>query len=418
MRLSLHILAVSLASTLLRARTGTARTKAGGIGDQYSFYHTTDEIRSEAQRLAQNCPGVTVETKSQTAGGSSVDIDIVNVRKPGATPNASMYMLFGEHARELVSPESGLHFLKSLCGETSTSQHVQPTLDEVEYRIVLNGNPNSRRKVEDGEFCLRVNENGVDLNRNWDEKWEPNPDLAPQDTNPGSSPFSEPETQIFKDDVTNFKPTSFLTIHSGTFGMYMPWAFDMEHLASRNEPQMMNILRRLDDEYCQCPFGAAGREVGYSCPGTCLDYVYDKLKTPYAFAFEIYAGEAFTGELKERWQEKTQEMDAERAEEQTKPSKMALATDGDSVSSVPQLAHEDFMDLFKNHPSDFVQLAAHHSSGKLVRREKMLREQRSCFEQFNPPTQQDLDASNDNWSKVYADLARSIARGGEAVVTA
>ena len=56
---------------------------------------------------------------------------------------------------------------------------------------------------------------------------------------------------------------------------------------------MMSMLRELDEEYCQCPFGAAGREVGYSCPGTCLDYVYDELNTSYAFAFEIYVGQDF-----------------------------------------------------------------------------------------------------------------------------
>ena len=58
----------------------------------------------------------------------------------------------------------------------------------------------------------------------------------------------------------------------------------MEHLAQRNNKAMMSMLRDLDEEYCQCPFGAAGREVGYSCPGTCLDYVYDELNTSYAFA--------------------------------------------------------------------------------------------------------------------------------------
>ena len=36
----------------------------------------------------------------------------------------------------------------------------------------------SRAKVEAGEFCRRTNEDGVDLNRNWDEKWEPSPELS------------------------------------------------------------------------------------------------------------------------------------------------------------------------------------------------------------------------------------------------
>jgi len=413
MRIGLVLPAVSLAS-LLRARTSTARTKEGGIADQYPFYHTSDEISAEAHRLAQKCPGLTVETKHKEAGGSSVDIDIVSMKKPGSSPNASMYILFGEHARELVSPESGLHFLKSLCGETDASPKVQDVLDEVEFRVVLNGNPHSRKRVEDGEFCLRVNENGVDLNRNWDEKWEPNPDLAPQDTNPGTGPFSEPETQIFKEDVVDFKPTAFLTIHSGTFGMYMPWAYDMEHLATRNEPQMMSMLKELDDAYCQCPFGAAGKEVGYSCPGTCLDWVYDQLSTPYAFAFEIYAGQAYTDDLRDRWHEHSHEMEME---EQQQAPKLALAADNDgTVASVPQLGHSDFADLFAEHPSDFVQLGSKKSHHKLLRHAGSLRERRDCFEQFNPPTAADLDANSDNWTKVYADLARSIARG-KAIVT-
>ena len=44
----------------------------------------------------------------------------------------------------------------------------------------------------------------------------------------------------------------------------MPWAYDMEHLAQRNQPAMMEILRTVDKGHCECPFGAAGKEVGPS----------------------------------------------------------------------------------------------------------------------------------------------------------
>ena len=37
------------------------------------------------------------------------------------------------------------------------------------------------------------------------------------------------------------------------------------------------MLEVLDERYCKCPFGAAGKEVGYPAPGTCLDYAYGKL---------------------------------------------------------------------------------------------------------------------------------------------
>jgi hypothetical protein len=81
--------------------------------------------------------------------------------------------LFGEHARELVSPESGLHFLETLCGDLAEEQsatenggaggdkplasRVQELLKTTKFQVVVNGNPNSRRNVEQGQFCLRVN---------------------------------------------------------------------------------------------------------------------------------------------------------------------------------------------------------------------------------------------------------------------
>merc|ERR1719316_269730 len=233
-------------------------------------------------------------------------VDVVTIRAPNPKPVNKNFLLFGEHARELISPESGLHFIKTLCGEAGDSERAKGILQDSEFQIVVNGNPASRKRVEQGDFCLQVNPDGVDLNRNWDEEWQPDADMG-EDTNPGPKPFSEPETQVFKDLVSNYKPTNFLTVHSGTKGMYMPWAYDMEHLANRNQPAMMKILKSLDKEHCECPFGAAGREVGYSCPGTCLDWVYDKLQTPYAFAFEIYTDPGMDDMLKERWTEKMQE---------------------------------------------------------------------------------------------------------------
>merc|ERR1719243_68210 len=91
--------------------------------------------------------------------------------------------------------------------------------------------------------------------------------------------------------------------------MYMPWAYDMEHLA------MLHILKALDKDHCECPFGAAGREVGYACPGTCLDWVYDKLKVPYAFAFEIYTDQDVSASLLSRWEEKMQHPDTSFVQE-------------------------------------------------------------------------------------------------------
>jgi len=277
-----------------------------------------------------------------------------------------------------------LHLVKSLCGETSLSEKAKEAPKDSEFQIVVNGNPGSRRKVESGDFCLRVNPNGVDLNRNWDEDWQPDAVLDSADTNPGPSAFSESETQAFKKLVEDYRPTNFLTIHSGTKGMYMPWAYDMDHLAKRNQPQMMQILKDLDKDHCQCPFGAAGHEVGYSCPGTCLDYVYDKLQTQYAFAFEIYTSGFYAQDLKERWQEK-------------------MENAGAFYQLNSTLAHKHFQDVFEEHPSGFVQLKSQKNKARWGRSAA------DCFAQFNPQNEQEFNSVIENWSNVYLELASKVA---------
>merc|ERR1719265_2297058 len=229
-----------------------------------------------------------------------------------------------------------------------------------------------------------MNENGVDLNRNWDEKWEKGEICL--DTNSGPAPFSEPETRIFKQLVTTYKPTTFLTVHSGTRGMYMPWAYDTKHLAKRNQPEMLDILEQLDEERCQCPFGAAGKEVGYSCPGTCLDWVYDQLETPYAFAFEIYTSPALDDSLKQRWQTKVQEGGA------------------DLIANGASLGHPHFRDLFMAHPSSFVQLNNTFVEQALDPEE----DPSGCFLSFNPTTEASYKEVIDNWANTYLEMAEKV----------
>ena len=44
--------------------------------------------------------------------------------------------------------------------------------------------------------------------------------------NPGNKPFSEDETLHNLISVKNFKPLVFLSIHSGIFGLFLPYAFE------------------------------------------------------------------------------------------------------------------------------------------------------------------------------------------------
>merc|ERR1719198_570170 len=146
-------------------------SNSGMMKKEYPYYHTSEELLSEVKKLSGACDGM-ITIDSAMDDDSGMTIDYVSVKAKDAKPSNRVFILFGEHSRELISPESGLHLLKMLCGEAPTSADLASVLENNEFQIVLNGNPKSREKVEDGDYCRRVNEHGVDLNRNWDEKWE------------------------------------------------------------------------------------------------------------------------------------------------------------------------------------------------------------------------------------------------------
>mgnify|MGYP000910451732 FL=1 len=80
--------------------------------------------------------------------------------------------IFGEHSREMISAETGLHLVRQLCEkEPNKNMNISQILQKNKFRLVINSNPISRKLVEDGSYCQRTNENDVDINRNWDAHW-------------------------------------------------------------------------------------------------------------------------------------------------------------------------------------------------------------------------------------------------------
>lgn len=84
-------------------------------------------------------------------------------------------------------------------------EHFSENLDEVPPQVTLviipNANPDSPRAP--GQLAGRLNGNGVDLNRNWDCRWVPNPPWgsnSPEGLG-GVEPFSEPEVRILADFI-------------------------------------------------------------------------------------------------------------------------------------------------------------------------------------------------------------------------
>ena len=270
-----------LCTFLLLAATCTAVRLRRSRRTLPSEYHTSDEIHAKIADLGKSCK---TDLDVQTVDG----IDIVTMGPSNATTKA--FILFGEHSRELVSPETALLLINRICQGESRN---------ISFTIMPNANPRGRRLVEQGDTCRRTNPEGIDINRNWEDslpvdKNEVNKQMEEQ-TYGGDHAFSTVETRTIRDAVSEFKPDLFISIHSGTFGMYTPYASDQHPYESEKEKQdfdrMAKLVRKVDDETCNCPLGEAVVKVGYSSWGTCIDWVYKNLKTPYVYAFEIFTSQ-------------------------------------------------------------------------------------------------------------------------------
>ncbi len=100
--------------------------------------------------------------------------------------------------------------------------------------IIPNANPDGVYKVvgKEGRFVAsdipsgvdeslgRFNANGVDLNRNFDCKWQPESMWRGQVVSAGTSAFSEPEAKVIRDFVLNTKPKAVVFWHSQANAVY------------------------------------------------------------------------------------------------------------------------------------------------------------------------------------------------------
>lgn len=106
--------------------------------------------------------------------------------------------------------------------------------ENVKVTVVPSANPDAVVKVvgKEGRFEIsdvskdskllasaRFNANNVDLNRNFDCKWQPKSTWQKKTVSAGTSAFSEPEAQAIQ-KITQEKPTAFVFWHSASNAVY------------------------------------------------------------------------------------------------------------------------------------------------------------------------------------------------------
>jgi hypothetical protein len=372
--------------------------KRAPLKETWPCYHSGDEIHDILGRLAGQCPGVDFdlsqrsELNTGSAAGQTVQLDVLHISRSGGEPKTRAMLIFGEHARELISPETALHFVQTLCGSGPQAARAQSVLANTSFTIVPNANPISRKEVEDGYYCKRTNEDGVDLNRNFgDAHRVAQGDEPGEEMNPGPNGFSEPESRIIKGLIDEERPEIYISVHSGAYLLGMPFGYTSDRTPD-NQANMLDVLRPISQKYCEglCPYGNLANLIHYQNPGCDIDYVAEQSGSPYVFTWEIYVGEQFRETYYEEARMQHGGQDASLVQERRAT---ALQLRGRSSKEMRQQTSRAKARLHRHR-------LAKPEASQLVN---------SCIDQFNPPSEQETQAVVEKWTGAFLELSELVA---------
>lgn len=266
----------------------------------YSLYHHSDTLLEEVRALVARHPDkIQMKLLKSTKTGYSAEIAVVTFasgqQEAEDGQKTRILLNFGQHGREMITSEVALRLLSALAGEHHLRGLHKSSLNYILQKLIIKVVPmenlNGRRIVEAGKLCERKNGRGVDINRNWSVDWgKKEKDYDPSEEYPGAAPFSEPETQIMRNLAHSFRPHLWVNVHSGMEALFMPYDHKNTTPNGATAHLMKLMLEKLNLLHCKnnCVVGSGGGSVGYLAHGTSTDYMYEIVKVPMAFTFEIY----------------------------------------------------------------------------------------------------------------------------------
>ena len=258
----------------------------GGI-PEFPSYRTVEETYADLANLAEENSEIAEwvdigdSYDKVTPGGSEGNniyaIKLTNENSDLADEDKpTLYVEGAIHAREYTTSELVTRFAEELVAGYGENADTTWILDNFKVAVVPIVNPDGRNFAEEG-FLWRKNTNpnpppgkeaapfpeyGVDLNRNFDEKWGEIEGGSSNDPEKfdyrGTEAFSEPETQAVRDYVTSLFPDQktpgdfeaapndatgvFLDVHS--FGNLVLYPFSWTDLPAGNKKELETLGRK------------------------------------------------------------------------------------------------------------------------------------------------------------------------------
>lgn len=276
-----------------------------------SVYHNLTEMETELSDIAVDHP---VITKLESIGKSYEGRDIWAMKvsdNPDIEEDEPEIFYTGmHHAREWLTMEVCLYILNYLTDNYGSNSTITNIVDNRQIWVVPCVNPDGRvyDSLEDdpadhnpNDFGAGWRKNkrdnggsiGVDLNRNYGYMWGSAGarDIPSSETYRGTGPFSEPETQVIRDFVTQHDFVFAISYHSYGQLLLYPWGY------TYNDPADEDLFLAVGNNMAALITNKAGSSYpGYTpqqgsdlylTSGTDDDWLYGQMGI-YSYTIELY----------------------------------------------------------------------------------------------------------------------------------
>ena len=316
---SQHSLSLGKNTTNRNATLTNAGNRADFIGiPGYACYETVEETFTSMNNLVNQYPSLTriVDagdswTKTQGVGG--YDIRVLVLTSNNAIRNKpKLFINSAIHAREYATAPLSLAFAKWLVEGYGNNADATWIMDNHETHLMLQTNPDGRKRAETGllwrkntnqNICSRqANSRGVDLNRNFTDRWNITNGSGSSGNQCSSTyrgPFagSEPETRAMESYIRSLFPdrrgssdndaapadTSGIHIDIHSFSELVLWPWGDKNSVAPNGTALQTLGRKFAFFNGYDPQQAIGL---YPTDGTTDSVSYGELGVP-SYTFEL-----------------------------------------------------------------------------------------------------------------------------------
>ncbi|XP_074646087.1 carboxypeptidase B-like [Tubulanus polymorphus] len=282
-----------------------------------SYYATYGEIVLWLRKMQRRWWNIaTIVNIGKTREGR--DMIVFKLGLKSAKPKPIIFIDAGIHSREWLAPATALYLIHKLTEGYWTGKsryllemydwYILPVENPDGYEMTFKGgesrmwrknkrpvNPDLLEEGDDDCFF-----HGVDLNRNWDYRWnETNPGQCFDDYG-GPAAFSEPETQNVRDIMLkllkNGRLKAVVSMHAYSELWMIPWSSELTHPADRADLMQVSLAATNAIFESSGHHWKAGSppEIIYPASGTKMDWLKAN-GVKYAFGLELRPSRNFMG---------------------------------------------------------------------------------------------------------------------------